>query len=106
MSIRKRRSDRCGRDVMRSPGRPSVAGREDRRRFWAAVAAGQSSEDAAVGAGVPQAVETRWFQKAGGMPPAMYGRSAKPLTGRYLSFAEREELAILRAQGAGMWEIA
>jgi len=36
----------------------------------------------------------------------MYGRSAKPLTGRYLSFAEREELAILRAQGAGMWEIA
>jgi len=39
------------------------------------------------------------------MPPAMYGRSAKPLTGRYLSFLEREELAILNAQGAGMREI-
>ncbi len=61
-----------------------------------------SSEDAAIGAGVPQAVGTRWFRKAGGMPPAMYGRSAKPLTGRYLSLAEREELAILHAQGAGV----
>ena len=38
--------------------------------------------------------------------PAMYGRSAKPLTGRYLSLAEREELAILSAQGAGVREIA
>ncbi len=29
-----------------------------------------------------------------------------PLAGRYLSFAEREEIAILRAQGAGVREIA
>ena len=29
-----------------------MAGREDRRRFWAAIAAGLSSEDAAVGAEV------------------------------------------------------
>jgi len=65
-----------------------------------------SSEDAAVGAGVPQAVGTRWFRKAGGMPPAMFGRSAKPLSERYLSLAEREELAILRAQGRGVREIA
>ncbi|MCV7072781.1 helix-turn-helix domain-containing protein, partial [Mycobacterium rufum] len=27
-------------------------------------------------------------------------------TGRYLSFAEREEIALLRAQGAGVREIA
>ncbi len=40
------------------------------------------------------------------MPPAMFGRSAKPLSGRYLSLAEREELAILRAQGTGIREIA
>ena len=39
------------------------------------------------------------------MPPAMYGRWAKPLTGRYLSFAEREEVAILHAQGDGVREI-
>jgi IS30 family transposase len=65
-----------------------------------------ASEDAAVAAGVPQAIGTRWFRKAGGMPPAIFGRSAKPLSGRYLSLAEREELAILRAQGAGVREIA
>jgi len=65
-----------------------------------------SSEDAAIGAGVPQAVGTRWFRKAGGMPPTMFGRSAKPLSGRHLLLAEREELAILRAQGTGIREIA
>ena len=31
------------------------------------------------------------FRKAGGMPPAMFRPSAKPLSGRYLLFAEREE---------------
>lgn len=105
MSSRKRRSDGSGRRPLLSPGRPSVAGRDERRRFWTGVAAGLSSEDAAIGAGVPQAVGTRWFRKAGGMPPAMYGRSATALSGRYLSHAEREELAILRAQGAGVQEI-
>jgi IS30 family transposase len=64
-----------------------------------------SSEGAAVSAGVPQAIGTRWFRKAGGMPPAIFGRSAKPLSGRYLSLTEREELAILHAQGAGVREI-
>lgn len=105
MSPRKRRSDGSGRRPLLSPGRPPVAGRDERRRFCTGVAAGLSSEDAAIGAGVPQAVGTRWFRKAGGMPPAMYGRSATALSGRYLSHAEREELAILRAQGAGVQEI-
>ena len=89
-----------------SPGRPPVAGREERRRFWAAIAAGTASEDAAVGVGVPQAVGTRWFRKAGGMPPSMFGLSAKPLCGRYLSFSEREEIALLRVQGYSMQEVA
>jgi IS30 family transposase len=40
------------------------------------------------------------------MPPAMFGRSAKPLSGRYLSFTEREEIALLRAQGHPVREIA
>ena len=73
-----------------------------------------ASEVAAIGAGVPQAVGTRWFRKAGGMPPAMFGLSAKPLSGRYLSFAEREEIALLRVQGYSMtgcmsdshWQVA
>jgi hypothetical protein len=56
------------------------AGRNERQRFWAAVAVGLASEDAAVEAGVSQAVGTRWFRKAGGMPPAMFGPSAKPLS--------------------------
>ena len=106
MNIRKRRSDRSGRVRLFSPGRPPVAGREERRRFWAAIAAGTASEDAAVGVGVPQAVGTRWFRKAGGMPPSMFGLSATPLCGRYLSFAEREEIALLRVQGYSMQEVA
>jgi IS30 family transposase len=36
------------------------------------------------------------------MPPV----SQAPLSGRYLSFAEREEIAILRARGCGVREIA
>ena len=106
MIRRKRRSDRSGRMPLFSPGRPPAAGRDERRRFWGAIAAGIASEDAAVEVGISQAVGTRWFRKAGGMPPAMFGLSAKPLSGRYLSFAEREEIALLRAQGHSMQEVA
>ena len=40
------------------------------------------------------------------MPPSHLSRSSKPLSGRYLSFAGREEIALLRAQGHGVREIA
>jgi len=40
------------------------------------------------------------------MPPATLAPSSKPLSGRYLSFAEREELALWRVQGVGVREIA
>src|SRR3954453_10089977 len=106
MGTRRRRSDRSGRGVSRSPGRPGVARREDRRRFWTAIAAGRSSEDAAVGAGVSSAVGARWFREAGGMPPSTLARSSMPPSGRYLSFAEREEVALWRAQGHGVREVA
>lgn len=106
MSTKKRRSDRSGRLPLRSPGRPQVAARDEQRRFWASIALGLSSEDAAVRVGVPSAVGSRWFRKAGGMPPSMFQRSAKPLSGRYLSRSEREELAILRAQDLGVRDIA
>ena len=39
------------------------------------------------------------------MPPAMFRCSAKPLSGRYLSLTEREEIALLRVQGHSMQEI-
>src|SRR5487761_807668 len=90
------------RGQMWSPGRPSVARREDRQRFWRAIAAGGSTEAAAAEAGVSQAVGSRWFRDGGGMPPI----SLAPLSGRYLSFPEREEIAILHAQGMGVREIA
>lgn len=102
----KRRSDRAGRAPLHSPGRPPVAGRGERRAFWAAIAAGVSSEEAAAAAGIPQAVGARWFRKAGGMAPAMYKLWAKPLSGRYLSLAEREDIALMRVQGCSIRAIA
>jgi predicted transcriptional regulator len=106
MARRRRRSDRSGRAPLFSPGRPVAAGRDEQRRFWAAIAAGMASEDAAAQAGMSQAVGTRLFRKAGGMPPAMFRPSAKALSGRYLSFAEREEIALLRVQGCSIREVA
>ncbi len=106
MNIRERRSTRFGRAPLPSPSRPPVAGRDERRRFWAAIVAGMTSESAAVGAGVPKAIGTRRFRKAGGMPPATFVPSAKPLSNRYLLFAKREEIALLRAQSYTMQEVA
>ena len=40
------------------------------------------------------------------MPPSHLARSSKPPSGRHLSFADREEIAIWRAQGHGVREIA
>src|SRR2546429_590058 len=87
---------------MRSPGRPPVARREHRQRFWAAIARGVASEDAGVEAGVSAAVGSRWFRECGGMPPSDF----RPHSGRYLSFFEREEIAICRACGYGVRGIA
>lgn len=87
-------------------GRPREALRRHYRPFWAAIASGRSSEDAAVEAGVSPAIGVRWFRRAGGMPPTHLSRSSKPASERYLSFAEREEIAILRAQGHGVRAIA
>jgi IS30 family transposase len=40
------------------------------------------------------------------MVPSHLSPLSKPLSGRYLSFAQREEIALLRAQGRGVREIA
>jgi IS30 family transposase len=79
-----------------------VARREDRQRFWAAIARGVSSDQAGVAAGVSPAVGVRWFREGGGMPSI----SRAPLSGRYLSLREREEIALLSATGCGVREIA
>jgi transposase, IS30 family len=92
----------AGRPPLRSPGRPPVNRRAERQRFWRLIAEGLSSEDAAVACGVSMPLGPRWFREGGGMPSI----SMDPLSGRYLSFAEREEIAVLRAQEHGVREIA
>ena len=87
---------------MRSPGRPPVGRREHRQRFWDAIAGGLSSEDAGLAAGVSAPVGSRWFREGGGMATS----NLAPLSGRYLSFTEREEIAILHAQNVGIRAIA
>jgi hypothetical protein len=101
MVRRQQMADRALRPAMRSPGRP-IPVRHVEREFWRLIAQGRSTEDAAAGVGVSVPVGSRWFRHAGGMTPLIL---VEP-TGRYLSFAEREELALLRAQGLGVRAIA
>lgn len=79
-----------------------MAWRADRVRFWAAIARGVMTEDAAGDAGVSSPVAFRWFRHAGGVNPCL----SPTVSGRYLSFAEREDIALFRAQDAGVREIA
>src|ERR1700733_5403705 len=94
-------AERPWRPPMRSPGRPEPS-RAVQREFWRLIASGVTTAEAAEAVGVSWPVGTRWFRHAGGMPPLSL---AEP-TGRYLSFAEREEIAVLRAQEVGEREIA
>ena len=89
-----------GRSPMKSPGAPALR-REVEREFWRQIATGVTAEEAAIAVGVSQAAGARWFRQRGGMPIDL-----SPLTGRYLSFHEREEIAVLRAQECGVREIA
>lgn len=94
-------ADRALRPAMRSPGRPAPS-RAIERSFWRLIAGGATTEDAAAVVGVSTPVASRWFRHAGGMPPI---NLAEP-PGRYLSFVEREEIALLVAQSHGVREIA
>ena len=106
MKADKRASDRCTRQKLRSPGHLPGWQRENFCRFWRAIACGRSSEDAAMDAGVSAPVGARWFRGAGGMPPTHVSPSAKPTIGRYLTFPEREDIAIEVASGTGINAIA
>ena len=91
------RADRALRPPMRSPGRPEPS-RAVQRQFWRLIATGITSAEAALKVGVSVPVGARWFRHAGGMPPI----SLAVPTGRYLSFEEREEIALLRAKQIGV----
>src|SRR5271165_1922915 len=90
-----------GQPAMRSPGCPPIR-RDVDRAFWVKIAEGLTSEDAAVACGVSGPVGSRWFRERGGMPSIQL----TALSGRYLSFVEREEIAQLKAQDLGVREIA
>ncbi len=94
--------ERAGRERMRSPGRPPVGRADHRRWFWQAIARGDTSLRAAAFAGVSGPVGVRWFREGGGMPTV----SLEVPSARYLCFAEREDIALLRAEGKGVREIA
>jgi hypothetical protein len=90
---RERRDALSGGSFASARGRASVLGTDCNR---------DTSERAAEAVGVSQAVGSRWFRHRGGMPLFM----SKPVSGRYLSFAEREEIGLLRAQDVSVREIA
>ncbi|MFD7767612.1 IS30 family transposase [Streptomyces sp. NPDC059787] len=94
-------ADRAMRAPMRSPGRPEPS-RAVLREFWRVIASGVTTVQAAESVGVSAPVGIRWFRHAGGMTPLSLDEPA----GRYLSFAEREEIALLKAQDKGVREIA
>lgn len=72
------------------------------REFWRLIATGITTLEASAAVAVSWSVGARWFRHAGGMPPL----SLADPTGRYLCFAEREEIALFRARGTGVREIA
>src|SRR5689334_23877916 len=86
---------------MRSGGRPGPS-RVVQRHVGRLVATGVATVEASLAVGVSWPVGARWFRHAGGMPPL----SLEEPSGRYLSFAEREEIALLRAQDVGVREVA
>lgn len=100
MARRQQAADRAQRPKMRSPGRWGFPRRVE-REFWRRIAQGLPTAQAAETVGVSEVIGGRWFREGGGMPAMTL---AEP-TGRYLSFVEREEIAILRAQGHGPREI-
>ena len=100
MTRRQQAADRAQRPKMRSPGRWGFPRRVE-REFWQRIGQGQRTAEAAERVGVSEVIGGRWFREGGGMPPM----SLDEPTGRYLSFIEREEIAILRELGHGPREI-
>jgi IS30 family transposase len=78
------------------PGTPRVV----RERFWELVRAGMSPREAALALGARRGGE-RWFAAAGGVKANGPG----PVSGRFLSLADREEIAVGLARGESYREI-
>ena len=79
------------------PGMPVAV----RARFWDGIRSGLGVAEAAAAAGVSREQAQAWFREAGGVTAA----GAVAPGGRYLSLAEREEIAVGLAAGLGPREI-
>ena len=75
-----------------------------RLKMWAGIREGLTVGEAAVRAGVSEGQGMAWFRDAGGVSPPMPSSAAVGY--RRLSFAEREDISIWRAQQVGVREIA
>jgi len=78
------------------PRRPRVL----EARFWTAVSAGSTIEEAAVGLGVSVTAARRWFRDAGGVKPRVLGPSVR------LSFTDRCRIEAMVEAGLSQAEIA
>lgn len=70
--------------------------------FWTEMARGEFITDAAAEAGTYRKQGTRWLFAAGGVRP----RRGRDLKGRCLTLAQREEIALGRARGESVRQIA
>jgi transposase, IS30 family len=70
--------------------------------FWGGVRAGLLVEDAAAAVGVSCSQARTWFRQRGGVMPSVAAGQRR----RSLCFAEREEIALLKAAGLGVRQIA
>jgi IS30 family transposase len=76
--------------------------RQTRQGFFEAVRSGLSVPDAARAVGLIPHVARRWWEQAGGV----ITNGPQAVSGRYLSYAEREEIAVAHAAGLTQRQIA
>ncbi len=82
-------------------GRPGLP-RSVQAEFWEGVRSGLGVTEARLAAGVGNEVAFRWFKQAGGVK----SNGPRPVSGRFLSAGEREEIAVGLAAGESLRVIA
>jgi transposase, IS30 family len=82
-------------------GRPAMP-RAVQVQFWEGVRSGLGVQEAGLAAGAGPVKAFAWFKQAGGVK----SNGPRPAKGRYLSVAEREEIAVGLAAGDSQREIA
>ncbi|WP_212128694.1 IS30 family transposase [Brevibacterium sp. SMBL_HHYL_HB1] len=91
-----------GEVAMRGRNQPPTKPTKFAVEFWDQIRAGRDIEEAARALGASITTCRNWFRHRGGVkPPHSYGRSR-----RYLTFDEREDIAMYRVQGLGVRDIA